>query len=256
MLQWLIDIQRDIYLTFADHIKAFAAGGSWAALAAFLPMGIVFGAVHAMTPGHSKSVLATYLAGSSSGMGRSLAVSLILSFVHVGTAVLIAVLSLPLVSVALGSVGRAPLLENLSRGTARPDRFVDVVAGSHARWTSARGRRRRGGRHHGRTDPLSVDAVRHDLRDQQRRTASGDRLRRHDDDRRGGDTLIRGDNRGSLPSTSDTTARDTTKAHWRFQSDDRGRRWHHSRGSGCARNLGAVKWRRKFSAGSLPEYSI
>ena len=116
MLQWLIDIQRDIYLTFADHIKAFAAGGSWAALAAFLPMGIVFGAVHAMTPGHSKSVLATYLAGSSSGIGRSLAVSLILSFVHVGTAVLIAVLSLPLVSVALGSVGRAPLLENLSRG--------------------------------------------------------------------------------------------------------------------------------------------
>ena len=31
-------------------------------------------------------------------------------------AVLIAVLSLPLVSIALGSVGRAPLLENISRG--------------------------------------------------------------------------------------------------------------------------------------------
>ncbi|MBI1292087.1 ABC transporter permease [bacterium] len=116
MLQWLIDIQRDIYLTLADQIKAFAAGGSWTAFAAFLPMGIVFGAVHAMTPGHSKSVLATYLAGSSSGMGRSLAVSLILSFVHVGMAVLIALLSLPLVSLALGSVGRAPLLEDMSRG--------------------------------------------------------------------------------------------------------------------------------------------
>lgn len=116
MLQWLIDIQRDIYLTFADYIKAFAAGGSWTALAAFLPMGIIFGAVHAVTPGHSKSILATYLAGSSSGMGRSLAVSLVLSFVHVGMAVLIALLSLPLVSVALGSVGRAPLLEDVSRG--------------------------------------------------------------------------------------------------------------------------------------------
>jgi len=116
MLQWLVEVQRDIYLTFAGHIKAFAAGGGWTALAAFLPMGIVFGAVHALTPGHSKSVLATYLAGSSSGMGRSLMVSLVLSFTHVGIAVMIAALSLPLVSVLLGSVGRAPLLEDMSRG--------------------------------------------------------------------------------------------------------------------------------------------
>lgn len=116
MLQWIVEIQREIYLAFAEHIKGFAAGGGWAALAAFLPMGIVFGAVHAMTPGHSKSVLATYLAGSASGVRRSLMVSLVLSFTHVGMAVLIAVLSLSLVSVVLGSVGRAPLLEDISRG--------------------------------------------------------------------------------------------------------------------------------------------
>ncbi|WP_419694834.1 nickel/cobalt transporter [Mesorhizobium muleiense] len=115
-MQWIIDVQRDIYLAFAGHIRAFADGGSWTALAAFLPMGIVFGAVHAMTPGHSKAVLATYLTGSSAGMGRSLLVSLALSFTHVTTAVLIAMLSLPLVSVALGSVGRAPALETISRG--------------------------------------------------------------------------------------------------------------------------------------------
>ncbi|QIA21987.1 sulfite exporter TauE/SafE family protein [Mesorhizobium sp. AA22] len=116
MLQTIIELQRDIYLAFAGHIKAFAQDGSWSALAAFLPMGIVFGAVHAMTPGHSKSVLATYLAGSSAGFGRSLTVSLVLSVTHVTSAVLIALLSLPLVSVALGSVGRAPMLEDLSRG--------------------------------------------------------------------------------------------------------------------------------------------
>lgn len=116
MLQWVIEVQREIYLTFADRIGAFAGGGSWTALAAFLPMGIVFGAVHAMTPGHSKSVLATYLAGSSVGMARSLMVSVALSFTHVSMSVLIALLSLPLVSIALGSVGRAPLLEDLSRG--------------------------------------------------------------------------------------------------------------------------------------------
>lgn len=42
--------------------------------------------------------------------------SLVLSFTHVTTSVIIAMLSLPLVSVALGSVGRAPLLEDISRG--------------------------------------------------------------------------------------------------------------------------------------------
>lgn len=43
-------------------------------------------------------------------------VSIALSFTHVTMSVLIALFSLPLVSVALGSVGRAPPLENLSRG--------------------------------------------------------------------------------------------------------------------------------------------
>ncbi len=116
LFQDLVAIQREIYLAFADRIGAFAQTGDWALLAAYLPMGILFGAVHALTPGHSKAVLATYLTGSTASVPRGLAVSLLLSFVHVGMSVLIALLSLPLVSVALGSVGRAPLLEELSRG--------------------------------------------------------------------------------------------------------------------------------------------
>jgi nickel/cobalt exporter len=116
MQQIVIDIQRDIYLALAEHIKAFAAGGSWGAFLAFLPLGVVFGAVHAMTPGHSKSILATYLAGSSAGLGRGLLVSLALSFTHVTMAVIIAWFSLPLVSRMLGSAGDTPALENISRG--------------------------------------------------------------------------------------------------------------------------------------------
>ncbi|PDT45644.1 nickel/cobalt transporter [Sinorhizobium fredii] len=114
MLQAIVDTQRDIYLAFAEHIKTFANGGGWTAFLAFLPMGIVFGAVHAMTPGHSKAVLATYLTGASAGIGRGLMVSLALSATHVTMAVVIALFSLPLVSVMLGSAGSAPLLEDLS----------------------------------------------------------------------------------------------------------------------------------------------
>jgi ABC-type nickel/cobalt efflux system permease component RcnA len=116
LFQDLIAIQREIYLAFADRIGDFATTGDWTLLAAYLPMGVLFGAVHALTPGHSKAVLATYLTGSTTSIPRGLAVSLLLSFVHVGTSVLIALFTLPLVSVVLGSVGRAPALEGLSRG--------------------------------------------------------------------------------------------------------------------------------------------
>lgn len=132
LFQDLVAIQREIYLAFADRIGDFAKTGDWTLLAAYLPMGILFGAVHALTPGHSKAVLATYLTGSTANVPRGLAVSLVLSFVHVGMSVLIALLSLPLVSVALGSVGRAPLLEDLSRG------FLGVI-GLWLLWQGVRG---------------------------------------------------------------------------------------------------------------------
>jgi nickel/cobalt transporter (NicO) family protein len=116
MFQDIVSFQREIYLALAEQIKAFANGGGWGAFLGFLPMGVVFGAAHALTPGHSKTVLAAYLAGSPLGLARGLGVSLALSFTHVAMSVLIALLSLPLVSVVLGSVGRAPLLEDVSRG--------------------------------------------------------------------------------------------------------------------------------------------
>ena len=116
LFQDLVAVQREIYLAFADRIGDFARTGDWKLLAAYLPMGILFGGAHALTPGHSKAVLAAYLSGSTASIPRGMIVSLVLSFVHVGIAVLIAVASPPLVSLALGSVGRAPLLEDLSHG--------------------------------------------------------------------------------------------------------------------------------------------
>jgi nickel/cobalt exporter len=116
MLQDIITLQREIYQAFAGQIRVFADGGGWSVFLAYLPMGILFGAVHTLTPGHSKAVLATYLAGNPLSLARGLTVSLVLSFTHVAMSVLIALLSLPLVSIALGSVGRAPLLEDISSG--------------------------------------------------------------------------------------------------------------------------------------------
>jgi len=115
MLDWLTTAQRWIYATLSADLSAFAANRDWAALASVLPLGIIFGAVHALTPGHGKSVLASYLVGSRLAAMRALAVAAVLALTHVGSAVVLALLAAPLVTRTLGGVGRAPALETVSR---------------------------------------------------------------------------------------------------------------------------------------------
>jgi nickel/cobalt exporter len=113
----LFEAQRWIYATLSGHVVSFADTRNWAALAAVLPLGVLFGAIHALTPGHGKSVLASYLVGSRLAVLRSLAVAGVLAVTHVGSAVILALLAAPLIIRTLGSgVGRAPALELLSWG--------------------------------------------------------------------------------------------------------------------------------------------
>lgn len=84
-------------------------------MAFVMPMGVLFGALHALTPGHSKSILASYVAGSSLSIARGIGVATVLSFTHIMSAVLIAMLALPLVTSTLVGAGCAPLIEDLSR---------------------------------------------------------------------------------------------------------------------------------------------
>jgi ABC-type nickel/cobalt efflux system permease component RcnA len=115
-LQALIDIQSVINQRIAEDLRVFAADRSLGGLLILLPIGAAFGAVHALTPGHSKTVLASYVAGSAASPLRAVGVATVLSITHILSAVLIAVLALPLVTRTLAGVGRAPLLEDISRG--------------------------------------------------------------------------------------------------------------------------------------------
>jgi nickel/cobalt exporter len=116
VLEFLINVQGWIQGSLAAALTGFAASRDWTLLAAMLPMGVAFGAVHALTPGHGKTVLASYLVGSQLAGLRSLIVAGALALTHVGSAVVIALLALPLLTRTLGGVGRAPSLELLSRG--------------------------------------------------------------------------------------------------------------------------------------------
>ncbi len=116
MLDQLVAMQRGIYAALSADLTAFAATRDWTALAAVLPTGILFGTVHALTPGHGKSILASYLLGSRLEAMRAAAVAAVLALTHVGTAVLLALVGAPLITRTLGGVGRAPSLETVSRG--------------------------------------------------------------------------------------------------------------------------------------------
>jgi nickel/cobalt transporter (NicO) family protein len=115
-MDFLIGLQRWIYGTLSAELGGFAVARDWTTLATVLPLGIVFGAIHALTPGHGKTVLASYLVGSPLGVLRSLAVAGTLALTHVVSAVILALLAAPLVIRTVGGVGRAPVVEKLSRG--------------------------------------------------------------------------------------------------------------------------------------------
>jgi ABC-type nickel/cobalt efflux system permease component RcnA len=115
-MEFLIAVQGWIRQSITADLNAFAATRDWAALFLVLPLGVAFGAVHALTPGHGKTVLASYLVGSRLAVLRGLGVAGALALTHVGSAVIIAVTAAPLITRTLGGAGQAPLLEALSRG--------------------------------------------------------------------------------------------------------------------------------------------
>jgi nickel/cobalt transporter (NicO) family protein len=116
MLGQLVAVQQWIHQALMGHLDTFARTHDWQALIAVLPVGILFGAVHALTPGHSKSVLASYLLGSDLRTAKATGVAAALSITHVASAVVIALMASELVTRTLVGAGRVPVLENLSRG--------------------------------------------------------------------------------------------------------------------------------------------
>lgn len=115
MLEFLVEVQRTIHASLSVDIAAFATDRNWAALLAVLPIGVLFGAAHALTPGHSKAVLATYVAGSGMGPAKALVTAFALALTHIASAVIIAVAAGWLVSRTMTSAGQAPALELASR---------------------------------------------------------------------------------------------------------------------------------------------
>jgi ABC-type nickel/cobalt efflux system permease component RcnA len=113
-LEWLFSAQQTIREVLAGEFGKYSAAKEAAIFIWILPLGFVFGAVHALTPGHSKLVLASYVLGSRLSTFRSVTVSIALAFVHVASAVAIALMASWIVKRTIAGAGRAPSLEIIS----------------------------------------------------------------------------------------------------------------------------------------------
>jgi nickel/cobalt transporter (NicO) family protein len=110
-MSWLIELQRWLYggmaegLKSADHISA---------LPALLASAVVFGALHALMPGHGKSVLVSYHLGRAGRLSDGLVTGIILALTHIGSAVLFIMAGIAVISRSIAAGGRAPAFETSS----------------------------------------------------------------------------------------------------------------------------------------------
>lgn len=112
-MQEMIALQRWLYESMASGLGDVAEGSSWAVLAA-MAAAIVFGVLHALMPGHGKTVLFSYHLGQKGSLLSSIANGAILALTHVGIAVLLVLAGFSVISKAFAAGGRTPQFETAS----------------------------------------------------------------------------------------------------------------------------------------------
>jgi ABC-type nickel/cobalt efflux system permease component RcnA len=109
-LEIVLDIQRWLYGGMSAGLGAVAAGEPRAILFA-MAAAMLFGAVHALMPGHGKMVLVSYHLGQTSRLWQSIANGTILALTHVGLAIVLVFAGFTVISRAFAFGGRTPEFE-------------------------------------------------------------------------------------------------------------------------------------------------
>ena len=106
----LIAIQGWLYSSMASGLGDVAGGDARAVFAA-MAAAILFGAVHAMMPGHGKTVLVSYHLGQPGRLREGIANGAILTLTHVGLALVLVLAGFAVISRAFAQGGRTPQFE-------------------------------------------------------------------------------------------------------------------------------------------------
>lgn len=125
----LIRVQRSLYLGMADSLRSVE---DLPTLALVLISATLFGAVHALMPGHGKSVLVSYHLGRPGHWWHGLVTGTLLSLTHIGTAVVLVLAGFAVISRSFVLGGRTPSFEIASGG-------LIVFIGLFLFWRALRG---------------------------------------------------------------------------------------------------------------------
>ena len=126
----LVAIQHWLYSGMASGLGEVASGNARAIFAA-MAAAVLFGAVHALMPGHGKTVLVSYHLGQPGKMRESLANGAILALTHVGLALVLVLAGCAIISRAFAQGGRRPQFEVASGALV-------ALIGAYLLWRSIR----------------------------------------------------------------------------------------------------------------------
>src|SRR5262245_28384124 len=110
----MLELQRWLYGEAGSQLKALAGGMELVTLLTAVCIAALFGLVHAIMPGHGKTVLVSYFLGRPATVISGLTTSIVLVLTHVGSAVLLVLAGFILIQRTIGGVGRAPAFETAS----------------------------------------------------------------------------------------------------------------------------------------------
>jgi nickel/cobalt exporter len=106
----LVTLQHWLYGGMAAGLGQVAGGDPWAIFIA-MAAAVLFGAIHALMPGHGKSVLVSYHLGQPARLREGLTNGAILALTHVGLAVVLVLVGFTVISRAFALGGRTPQFE-------------------------------------------------------------------------------------------------------------------------------------------------
>jgi nickel/cobalt transporter (NicO) family protein len=109
----LVAIQHWLYGGMASGLGE-VAGGDLRAIFAAMAAAVLFGAVHALMPGHGKTVLVSYHLGQPAKLREGIANGAILALTHVGLALVLVLAGFAVISRAFAYGGRTPQFETAS----------------------------------------------------------------------------------------------------------------------------------------------
>jgi nickel/cobalt transporter (NicO) family protein len=111
MMKFFSDIQSWLYGGASAELKGLAAGFDMMKLLAAMAIAAVFGMLHALMPGHGKTVIVSYYLGRPAQLLSSVVTSGILVLTHVGSAVVLVLAGFIVMRRTIGGAGRAPAFE-------------------------------------------------------------------------------------------------------------------------------------------------